>query len=173
MSGVQYGPMHMSTTRNYEVQRTNWFYVSIELGIDGFDSNDITLAVESVSLPAISNDPIELAYGNSKVKVAGQATFDDISLTVKDFIEADIEMALMKWRKQVYDPETDKMGWASQYKKDGTITQYGPDGSCLRKWKLQGIWPTTLDLGEMNYDGGDKKTITMTLSVDKANIVTR
>lgn len=173
MNEVRFGAMHMSSTRTYEVQRTNWFYVTLDLGLEGFDSNDITLAVESIGIPSVSNDPIELAYGNTKVKVAGQATYDDVSLVVKDFIEADIELALTKWRAMVYNPENDSMGWASKYKKDGTITQYGPDGSCKRKWKLIGVWPTNLDLGELNYDGGDKKTITMNLSVDRAYVQKR
>ena len=169
----KYGPMHMSNVKTYEVQRTNWFYVTIALKIPGVVDNDITLAVESITLPSVTNDPIELAYGNSKVKVAGQATFDDVSLVVKDFIEADIELALSKWRKQVYDPQTDLMGWAATYKKNASVTQYGPDGTKLRKWILEGVWPSNLDLGELNYDGGDKKIITMALAVDKAYIAPR
>ena len=160
------GPMFMSNVRKYEVQRTNHF----ELRIDGL-SDDITLAVESIGLPEVSNDPIELAYGNSKVKVAGQATYNDVEFSVKDFIEADTEYELWQWRNQVYNPETDAIGWNNTYKRDGTIYQYGPDGTVLRKWKMLGLWPTNLSGGEMNYDGGDKKLISMTLSCDKAYIV--
>lgn len=159
-----YGPMHMSSTRNYEVQRTNHFRLC--LTIEG--NKEIELAVDSVGLPSIETEAVELAYGNSSVKVAGRATYNEISVVVKDFIEADVEMILWKWRKMVYNPETDMIGWASKYKKDATIYQYGPDGTVLRKWKLIGCWPTGLDLGEMNYDGSEKKVITMTLAIDKA-----
>lgn len=157
------GPMHMSNTREYEMQRTNNF----EVRIDGL-GEDVTLCVESCPLPTISNDPIELGYGNSKVKVAGQASFDDIEIVVKDAIGYDTEMKLWNWRKKVYDPETDKIGWAADYKKQGIIYQYSPDGSIERNWKIIGCWPTNINPGEMNYDGSDKKTISMTLSIDKA-----
>lgn len=60
------------------------------------------------------------------------------------------------------------MGWASKYKKDGTIYQYGPDGTAIRMWKIEGVWPLNMDLGEMNYDSSDKKPISMNLSIDKA-----
>lgn len=159
----------MSVASTYEVQRTNNFRIVFDSTID--PSGMIELACDSTGLPTISNDPIELAHGNSKVKVAGQANVDDISVTVKDFIEPDIEQILWKWRLKVYNPENGKVGWAKNYKKDAVIVQYGPNGEVLRKWQLKGVWPTSLDLGEMSYDGGDKKSITMNLSVDNAYIL--
>lgn len=165
----KYNPMFMSSDTRYEVQRTNHFYVVLQLdGIAGIDANDIQLAIESTGLPSIANDPIELAYGNSRVKVAGQANVEDITITLKDFIESDIEGALLAWRNKVYNPETGMVGWAADYKRDAEIVYYGPDGTCTRAWTLQGCFPLSLDLGEMNYDGADKKLITMNLSVDNA-----
>lgn len=159
----------MSVASTYEVQRTNNFRISFDQTVDpkGF----IELACTSTGLPTISNDPIELSHGNSKIKVAGQANTDDISVSVKDFIEADIEKILWDWRLKVYNPETGKVGWAKNYKKDATIIQYGPNGEVLRKWQCSGVWPTSLDLGEMSYEGSDAKSITMNLSVDEAYLV--
>lgn len=159
----------MSVASTYEVQRTNNFRIVFDKTVD--PNGYIELACDSTGLPTMTNDPIELSYGNSKVKVAGQATVDDVSVVVKDFIEPDIEKILWDWRLKVYNPENGKVGWAKNYKKDATIVQYGPNGEVLRKWQLKGVWPTSLDLGELNYDGGDKKSITMNLSVDNALLV--
>lgn len=157
------GAMHMSNERNYEVQRTNHFEVIFE-GL----SEDITLAVSSCSLPTISQDPISLSFGNSDVKVAGKLSFDDVSLVVKDFIVADIERQCYEWRRQVGDPETMKVGWASDYKRNGRLYQYGPDGTCVRTWRLKGCWPTSMQMSDGSYDGSDKKEITLPISVDLA-----
>lgn len=165
----QLNAMFMSTASTYEVQRTNNFRIIFDSTVD--PNGYLELACSSTGLPTVSNDPIELAYGNSKVKVAGQANVDDVSVTVKDFIEADVEQILWKWRLKVYNPETGKVGWAKNYKKDATIIQYGPNGEVLRKWQLKGVWPTSLDLGEASYDGSDAKQITMNLSVDNAILV--
>ena len=157
------GPMHMSANRTYEMQRTNHFEVVFEN-----ISSDVTLCVDSAGALNTSIEPVELAYGNSKVKVAGQVTYEDFELVVKDAIVADIEAQLYDWFKQVYDVENDKMGWAYKYKRTGRLYQYAPDGSLSRVWKLVGCWPTNFQTSEFSYDGSDKKTITMTISVDKA-----
>ena len=161
--------MFMSAASNYEVQRTNNYRIIFDHDID--PNQYIELACTSTGLPTVSNDPIELSYGNSKVKVAGQANVDDISVTVKDFIEADIEKALWAWRQKVYNTKTGKVGWAVNYKKDVTIVQYGPNGEVKRKWVAKGVWPTSLDLGELSNDGADVKQITMNLSVDNAELL--
>jgi len=160
---ITLGPMHLSNNRTYEIQRTNHF----EVQISGLPI-DVTLTVESFPLPNISTPAIELAHGNSKVKVAGQAEFEDGELVVKDAIGADIEKIIHNWHKQVYDPTTDRLGWAADYKKNATVYQYGPDGTYIRSWKLIGVWPSAVNYGEMSYDGSDKKTISITLSYDKA-----
>ena len=157
------GPMHLANNRTYEVQRTNNFEVVFE-GL----SEEVTLSVQSFSIPTTSNDPIELTYGNSKVKVAGQASVEDSSLVVNDYIVADIEAQLYAWRKKVYDPETQKIGWAEEYKRNARLYQYGPDGTVQRVWRLIGCWPTSMESGEFNYDGSDKKQITFNISIDNA-----
>lgn len=157
------GPMHMSANRNYEIQRTNHF----EVVFNGI-SNDITLLVESTTLSNITIEQIELAFGNSKVKVAGQVSFDDAEIVVKDAVVADTEGQLYAWFQEVYNAETDQIGWAADYKRQGRLYEYAVDGSIVRSWKLEGAWPTNFQGGEWSYDGGDKRLITMPISVDKA-----
>jgi hypothetical protein len=157
------GANHLSTNKTYEIQRNNHF----EVQIAGLDES-LTFVVESFSLPNFSNAPIELAHGNTRVKVAGQTTFEDSELVVKDAIGADIEKIVNNWQKQVYDPATDKIGFAADYKKTATVYQFAPDGSSERSWTLSGVWPNAVAYGDMAYDGSDNKTITMTLSYDKA-----
>lgn len=156
--------MYMSNARQYEVQRMNHFEVLIE----GLSNVVVPLAVESFSLPDVSISPIELAHGNTKVKVAGLADTPDSSLTVKDFIVPDIEGLLYDWFQQVYEFRTGKIGWASVYKKNATFYEYAPDGTNPRVWKLIGMWPSTMTFGEFGYESGDKRQISTTLQVDQS-----
>lgn len=156
-------PMHLSNSRPYEIQRSNNF----EIVFEGL-SQDIMLNAVSLPFPEISNSPLEISHGNSKVKVAGQAEFSEGEFVVRDAIEADTEGQLWAWRAKVYDPETDKIGFAADYKRNGTAYQYAPDGSIVRTWKLIGCWPTSFNAGEMNNEDNSLKNISMNISYDKA-----
>lgn len=157
------GASHLASD-NWEVQRQNNF----EISIAGVGGRTLTLAVEAGFLPAESNEIIELNFGNSKVKVAGIANFEDGTLSLRDAIAQDIEKIVVDWRKQVYDPETDRVGLAVNYKKQGRVIQWAPDGSMERTWKIIGCWPSTVNYGTLDYTASDKKLIEITLTYDKA-----
>ena len=161
----QFDARHLSNNKTYEIQGSNHFEVIIPGMGDSF-----TLCVSTCNLPEVTIGAVELNYGNSKVKVAGLVELGEGSLTVKDAIVADIEKKISDWQDQVYNKETGKMGWAYQYKKDLQVNQYGPDGTYVRTWVLQGAWPTSVSYGEMDYSNGEKKNITMTIAYDNAKL---
>lgn len=154
---------HLSNNKTYEMQRANNFEVVIEgLG------EEFTLCVTRCALPEITVTPTELAYGNSKVKVAGQVEYSDDSIDVRDAILPDIEAKLLNWFHKVYDPTTGKIGWANDYKKDLLINQYAPDGTYVRSWRLEGAWISTFAPGEMDVTNPEAKIISLTIPYDKA-----
>ena len=159
---ISMGSRHLSS-KKYQPQMTNHFEVQIEgLG------EDFTLTVSTCNLPEVSNPAVEIPFGNSKVKVAGQAEYSGGDIEVTDTIGADTENIINSWRLEVYDPETDKMGWAEDYKREAVVTQYGPDGTSERVWKLEGVWPETVSYGSLDYSSSDAKKISMTLAYDRA-----
>lgn len=160
---ITLGSMHLSNSRTYEVQRVHNFEVVIE-GLP----ETVTLSVISFPIPETSNGVISLKHGNADVKVAGAAEFSDGQLVVRDAIVADIERVLYEWRRQVYDPTTDRIGWAAEYKKQGYVHQYAPDGTHVRTWKIIGMWPSAMSASEMNNESSDKKNITLTIQYDRA-----
>lgn len=163
------GPMHLSANRNYEPQRTNNFQVEI-YNLPGAGTEQIMLALVDFSLPNITNEPLDVGHGNSVVHYAGRAQFQGMdSLSVVDWITTDMEKIIKAWHYQVYNPENDKIGWAVDYKKDGCVTEFGPDGTFFRDWTIKGCWPSGVNYGEtLSHDGNEVKKITMTITYDKA-----
>lgn len=154
----------------FEPQRQNNFSISIN-GLGEGDAELISLALSSLSLPNESNEIVELPYGNEVVKVAGQARFDDVTLSVRDFVDRGVRDILVRWRRQVYDPRPEqgaKIGLAKDYKKSASITLHAPDGSQKRVCSLQGVWPSTINHGSLDMATSDVVQIELTLSVDKA-----
>lgn len=163
------GPMHVSANRNYEPQRTNNFQVEF-YNLPGAGTQEIMLATNDFSLPTISTPVVDVGHGNSKVHFAGQAEFSGMeSLQVVDYITTDIENIIKEWHLQVYNPETDKIGWAANYKKDGQVTEFAPDGTNLRNWKIKGAFPSAVNYGPtLSMDGAEVKKVEITISYDKA-----
>lgn len=161
------GASHLAS-QGFEVQRTNNF----EIQIDNVTKvRPLILAVVSGFLPNESNEVISLNYGNTTITVAGKANANGSgSLVVRDLVQEDIEQVIDEWRKTVYDKETDAIGFAADYKKPAYVTQYAPDGTLLRIWNLEGVWPSAVDYGQISYDSPGVKTINITLQYDKATI---
>lgn len=161
------GASHLAS-QGFEVQRTNNF----EIQIDNVTKvRPLILAVVSGFLPNESNEVISLNYGNTTITVAGKANANGSgSLVVRDLVQEDIEQVIDEWRKTVYDKETDAIGFAADYKKPAYVTQYAPDGTLLRIWNLEGVWPSAVDYGQISYESPGVKTINITLQYDKATI---
>ena len=59
------------------------------------------------------------------------------------------------------------MGLAYKYKTEMNLYMYAPDGSCQRAWRCTGVFPTGISGGgSFDYGSGDKRQLTMELSVD-------
>lgn len=169
--------LHNSTL--YEPQRTGHFeaYLYLPPALTNGDaakatelSKYITLACEQFSLPNIQTQPVDINYGNTKINLAGKASFSGATqLTCTDFIGADIEGILYAWQNIVYNPETSQMGWAYNYKTTGQVVEYAGDGSCVSSWILQGVWPSGVDYGNsLNRSDNGIKKVTVTITYDVA-----
>jgi len=161
------GPIHLSDLQNkykWEPQRTNHF----EVVISGLPA-ELTLAVNTFSLPNVTTDPIEVPHGNSRKKFAGQAAFGGAdTLEVIDYVGLDTEAIVNDWKILVFNPETDQMGIANDYKKNATVTEFSPDHTQLRVWYLEGVWPSGVAFGDsLTQDGSDVKKITLSLAYDR------
>lgn len=182
------GTYHLADNPNlYEVQRTNnyEFIVTdidgiLKAGFDGTESNAhisnaqelIRLAVTSATVPHFSQNSIEVKRGNSTLKYAGVPTFESGQITCNDFIGADVKAVLMAWQNLSYNVETEKVGLASDYKKDCYLVEYSPDYQVVRKWKLYGCWVSGLSEDSYDSETNTKKKISVSITYDKGKIDT-
>lgn len=148
----------------FEPQRKNNFTLIIPVG----DSGVIQRSLNAFPLPKETNEPIAVQFGNEERKVAGRATYEPLELTLKDYVDTPIAQQLIQWRRLVYNPETGVIGLAKDYKKEGEVIMFGPNGDMERTWKLYGIWPSKLDPGGGDMNANEPNIITTTLAVDRA-----
>ena len=174
-------PIAMGLHNNtlYEPQRSNHFEVYLYLPsiITEGDTSKIeqyrkyiTLATTDFSLPRITTNPIEIPYGNTNIKLAGNVSYGGADqLTCVDFIGADVEGILYAWQQLVFNVETGQIGWAHNYKTDAKVLEYSPDGACLATWILKGAWPQSVEYGgRLSKGSSSVKNVVATIAYDLA-----
>lgn len=151
---------------DYEPQRTNNFI--IEFPNAGLST--LKFAVKSVDGLGINISPIKVTYGNNSINYAGKPEYNDLSITIRDFIGLDTEQELMTWHNKVYDPKSQAIGFAAQYKQSGILREFAPNGTVLRGWNLYGCFPSNITLGNFSYDDNSIREINATFLVDYAKL---
>ena len=187
-SGTPTGTHHLAANPNlYEVQRVNNFEFIVtdingimKAGMVGTEKNAkidnaqeiIRLSVSSTKIPHFKQEPIEVKRGNNTMKFAGVPTFDAGSIKINDYIGAASKEVLMAWQNLSYNVLTEKVGLASDYKKDCYLVEYTPDYQKVRQWKMHGCWISSLEESEYSHESNEKNQITVEIQYDRAEIDT-
>ena len=180
------GAYHLADNPNlYEIQRTNNFdFVVTDIdnilraGAIGTEANArITNAQEvlrlsnvSAPIPHFSQGTIEVNKGNTTIKFAGVPKFQAGTVKFNDYIGADTKAALMAWQNLSYNVRTEKVGLASDYKKDAYLIEYTPDYQQVRRWILHGCWVSGLSESGYDNESNNKNTIDCTIEYDRAEL---
>jgi hypothetical protein len=148
----------------FEPQRNNHWSVRIT-GLA--DPNVIELSLKTFDPPKRNIDPITIEYGNEDRKVAGRVTYDNASLAVRDYVDAKTWKTLWDWQETVHNSGTGAIGFASAYKKEGTLYLYAPDGTKERRWRAVGLWPSNITSASWDQSGNEANELTCDLVCDK------
>lgn len=152
----------------FEPQRPNNVLLYI-VGLAGNENDVVTLSLTSFPIPKSNIGIIEVGYLNQTRKFAGKPTYDDLSVVFNDYVDQNTKKVLADWFYLSHNPVTGKTSFARDYKKNGRVVLYAPDGSSDREWEVQGAWISTFDPGDADMESGDDRLrITCTITIDKA-----
>lgn len=161
MLGVdQYVPL---TTQNFEIR-----IYDMQGQQPGQFSELLTLSTDEVGSVQESQDSIVVHYGNGLIKFPSKVTFNDIDWTLNCYCEPNVLEALRAWRKQIYDPDTEKMGLPSQYMRTVYFIKYDGQGNARDIIRCPGTWINGLDNGSGNQTGGEVVKVRVQFVISKA-----
>jgi hypothetical protein len=180
------GTYHLAANPNlYEIQRSNNFELLvtglegiIRAGMNGTESSAkidnaqelLRLSVVSSTVPHFTQAAIEVKRGNNSIKFAGVPTFTAGTIVINDYIGANSKEVLMAWQNLSYNVLTEKVGLASDYKKDCYLVEYTPDFQKVRQWKMHGCWISELSETDFNNENNEKKQVTCKIEYDRAEL---
>jgi len=132
--------------------------------------NKFTLLAEAAELPASSVAAVQVPYFGRNIKVAGDRTFADWTVTILNDEDFAIRAMLEKWHNDlntlVSNVRLHSRPFA--YKADNVIvTQFGKDGQRLRSYEFVGMFPTEISAIQLAWDTTNQiERFTATFSYD-------
>lgn len=170
-SPIHMGTNHMLGVDNYVPLTTNNFEVRV-YNMDGTVPTEfsdlLTLSTDEVGAVQEEQDSIVVHYGNGIIKFPSKVSFADIDWTLNCYCTPNVLEQLRAWRRQVYDPDTEKMGLPSEYMKVVYFIKYDGQGNTRDVIKCPGTWIGALNNGNMNQTGGELVKVTVPFIISRA-----
>lgn len=141
--------------------RSSLFQVSFSNPADAAADIQVPFMVRASSIPASTLGVIEVPYFGRRVRMAGDRTFGDWSVTVLNDEDFAIRNALETWSNYINSHQGNIRSFGSAsplaYKSTAEVTQYSKTGVPIRKYKFNGIFPVSI--GDMGLDWGNTDQI--------------
>jgi len=151
--------------------RASLFQVQIANPANGAGDIKVPFMVKAAQIPASSLGQIEVPYFGRKIKIAGDRTFAEWTVTVindEDFL---IRNAMEQWMNSInsHAGNIREFGSASPllYKSNAQITQFSKTGVPIREYTFNGMFPTEVSTIEMAWETTDAiEEFTVTFQYD-------
>ena len=118
--------------------------------------NEGTYLIKASNLPGSNVGFVEVPFRGRKLKVSGDRTFDDWSVTVTNDVSFSLRKGFEKWSELIQN-----MNYAlgsntlNDYFATAIVRQLDRDGNQLRAYKFEGIWPTEVAQIDLDMDSND------------------
>jgi|TARA_R110000787_G_scaffold113188_3_gene222338 hypothetical protein len=151
--------------------RASLFQVQISNPANGAGDIKVPFMVKAAQIPASTTGVIEVPYFGRKIKVAGDRTFAEWTVTIindEDFL---IRNAMEQWSNSInsHAGNIREFGSASPllYKSNAQITQFSKTGVPIREYTFNGMFPTEVSAIEMAWETTDAiEEFTVTFQYD-------
>lgn len=155
--------------------RPSLFDVTINFSGAGSDLQDLRFLARSTQIPAMTMQSVDVPYFGRKIKVIGDRTFADWSITVMNDEDFKIRAAFEAWSNKMNSIISNVNSFGnspSTYKGTATVSQYSKAGKSneekpLRSYKFVGIFPTQIDAINLDWDTTNQiETFDVTFAYD-------
>lgn len=120
-----------------------------------------TFMVKTAALPGSTLGMVTVPYFGREVKVAGNRTFADWSVTILNDEDFVIRNAMESWVRGINENVTNLRQavarTSQQYGVDAVVTQFSKTGQRLKRYRFVGMFPT--DISQIDLDWGSNDTI--------------
>ena len=125
--------------------------------VSGFGMpENLEFMCKAAQLPSTTLGMIEIPYQGRKIKIAGDRTYEDWTITVFNNVDWVLKDAFEDWVKSINDPvENIGSGAHADYKRDGKVDQLDMNGDVIASYNIIGSFPTNIAAVELAFDTND------------------
>jgi len=155
---------------------------NVGAGANVGDSRLKTFLVKAAQLPASSLGIIEVPFRGRKVKIPGDRTFAEWTITVICDGDFDLRDSFEKWSNQLNEHEANISSdtahqpvAAGAVYQNWTIAQLDRQQNRIKEYEFVGCWPSEVSAMEVNYETTDtihEFTVTLQYTYWKSNTTT-
>lgn len=151
--------------------RQNLFQVDISNPANGDGDRKTRFMCQAAQLPGSDLGVIPVFYFGRQMKLAGDRTFAEWTVTIindEDFL---IRNAMEEWSNKINRLERNVREIGPGYKSQAVVTQFGKDGTKLRTYNFNGIFPSNISPIELDWTTTDQlELFTVTFQYDYWNV---
>lgn len=139
--------------------RPNLFNFTLGALPTGVSISDFGLMAKAGAIPGMTLGVVEVPFRGRRIKVPGDRTFAEWTVTVINNESQLIRTGFENWMKYINDNDftTTNMrtGSGVDYTTDITVAQLGDAGNTVRSYKLVNAFPSDVSTIDLSYDTTD------------------
>ena len=144
---------------NFGGARNSLFQVAIQNPGNGVADIKVPFLVRAAQIPAATLGVIEVPSFGRKIRLAGDRTFAEWTVTVINDEDFAIRNAMEEWSNKIQTFQTNIRDFASasplNYKANAQVTQFSKTGEALRTYTFNGIFPVEVSPIELDWNATD------------------
>jgi hypothetical protein len=134
--------------------RANLFDVRVNFPAYALGDAELTsFMAKGAQLPASVQTAIEVPFRGRVLKIAGDRTFEEWTITVINDTGFEIRDAMERWMNGI-NSHNANTGFTdpAEYQSDLSVDQLDKDGAVLKTYNFRSCFPTNISAIDLNYD---------------------
>jgi len=121
-------------------------YVSPDMELTSF-------LCKGVQIPSSTIAPIAIPFRGRQLQMAGDRTFEPLSLTIINDSDFQVRNAFESWANGINNFATNTgLANMNEYIADVVVEQLDKAGNVTKKYDFRGCWPSSISTIDLNYD---------------------
>ncbi|MBN31678.1 MAG: hypothetical protein CL845_06760 [Crocinitomicaceae bacterium] len=134
--------------------RSNMFKVTCNF--PSYAQGDVELSsfmIKGAQFPSSVVAPVPVLFRGRQLQVAGDRTFEPVSLTVINDTGFEVRNSFERWMNGINEHNNNSgLSNPTDYQADMIIEQLNKQGEVTKTYDLRGVFPTNLSTIELSYD---------------------